>query len=243
MSYLFAVELRMATENAYSGRTKRGSVQVTQVRRALDVFFRGERNYIQGSLILHLAAQELVTQSGCDSDALRLQEAKFVTLMDHAIDISVAETPDPQATGSLKFSLGDRTLFVSIHPAERPRPPRRPDRPALISAFQETGRLSGEGRYEELANFDDAIAALVELNKALHARLDSRVTDIWFAGIRNADLAVTRSPFGPCGRIAVECSMERPWQERTLTLSRVKVLPDGHNQLAFEILFSYRLGR
>lgn len=215
---------------------------MAETRRALDVFFRGERNYIQGSLILYLAAQELASQTSAGSEALRLREAKFTTLMNHAIDISLATVPDPQAAGLLKFTRGGETTFVAIHPADRPQPPRQADRPALVTEMRETARLCGSGRYEQLGNFDEAIAALVELNKALHAGLDRQVRDIWFAGLKKTNLAVTRSPFGASGHLSVELLMERPWQERHLTLSRVQVSPDGDKPLAFEILFSYRLG-
>ena len=105
---------------------------------------------------------------------------------------------------------------------------------------------------KELANEDKvdvvvappylSISAVVELNKELHSRLGERILDIWFAGLRNARLAVARSPFGSSGHIAVDLMLERPSQERILTLSRVQVMPDSGKPLTFEILFSYRMG-
>jgi hypothetical protein len=215
---------------------------MSQERMPLEVFFRGERNYIQGSLILFLATQELAAHSGEASGEIFLREAKFNALMDHAIDISTSGIPDEGGTGLLKFSVAQEEAFVSIHPAERSAPPRHADRPGLIADVVETDRLCGRARYQELQNFDEAISAVVELNKELHSRLGERILDIWFAGLRNARLAVARSPFGSSGHIAVGLMLERPSQERILTLSRVQVMPDSGKPLTFEILFSYRMG-
>lgn len=209
-------------------------------RSPLDVFYRGERNYIQGSLIISLCAEKLTEMLPAEKHPVFLREAKFSALINQAVDYSFSAKPEHGGAGTLRFSTGDQDFIATIFAADQPSPPRRPDEVSRIVDLAEGARLCGEAGYRDLASFDDAISAVVELNKELHARLSDDLEDIWFAGLRNAELPVAGSPFGASGRITLDLMVERPWQDRILTLSQVAVHPDHCPPMTFEITYSSR---
>lgn len=203
----------------------------------LDVFFRGSRSYIQGSLIISRVAELVAGHCGSDTPTLLL-DAKFTHLMNSAIDVQLGSRPVEGGDGTLRLQRGAEVVHATVFATDAVAP-RRADRAVFDARIVESGRLSGTARYGGLGSFDDSLAFVVHVNKALHERLGDGVTDVWFAGLRNAVLPVQWQPFGEHGELSLDLRLERPWGERVLTLSQVRIAPHGGAPLQFEIIYSH----
>ena len=127
----------------------------------LDVYFRGGRDYIQGSIILsrtfdHLLSRDILSAGRNPV----LTSAKF-TSISHT-GIAYSETKEKHAIGSISFKDDDNGVTVYIYKTEN-MPVRIDEKPSLVTGSDFTARLEGKVQFTSAANFDQIIDAVRQL--------------------------------------------------------------------------------
>ena len=159
----------------------------------LGVFLNGSRTYVQGTQILARSAEAVFE----DGSGL-LRQATFHSITDRLVTL----TPADQAADLPAAPLGravyedaqGNALSVVWHAQDGAAP--RADRPLSCTwRRQDQGQahpLSARFALAGLTSGEDYLNALIQAIKGLHDALAEDVHDIWFTGLRRADI-----PMGP----------------------------------------------
>jgi hypothetical protein len=207
----------------------------------LDVFFRGRRTYIQGSLILSLTAAWPGLRLGLEGPVL-LHEAGFTSLVDHGVR-AVLDADGAGGFGTARFSVGGASRTVRFVAVDDTSPPRVGDEPTRLESLAIAEGLNGEAVAAVGGGFGDFLCAVVEANKRIHERAADGVYDVWFTGLRKA--AIPTDPRGLPERVRLVFTslMQRRHENQRQSLSRVEVLGDGNAQVVppFLCTFAYKV--
>lgn len=160
----------------------------------LDVFLNGERTYVQGTQMLARAAEIL------DGEDVMLEAAGFHEITDQNVGILVRESVEDQLEGTLgsaTFRHSDgaaRKVFFVALPGTAPRMTVPPHCSYDRTPGSGEEPLSGDFAVASLQVPEDFFDALIQAVKQLHEGLGAGVRDIWFTGLRAAQIPVT-APF------------------------------------------------
>ena len=148
---------------------------------ALDVYFRGGRDYVQGSLILSRTFEHLVSRNILSAKRNPvLTSAKF-TSISHT-GIAYSETKEKNSIGSVSFKDDENRTTVHIYKTDT-MPVRIDEKPSLVTDSNFTAPLEGTVWFKSSANFDQIIDAVVQCTKLAHSKMEEGLYDIWFTGI------------------------------------------------------------
>ncbi len=211
----------------------------------LPVFFRGKRTYIQGSVILSLAAQTMVSEGFIkDLSNAKLVKVKFNQISDKGVKLlTPGSTPTVNdiVLGEASFKDGGDVLNIHFIEDTPVTPPRENDRPSLMQNFTIAEPLIGGCDYKINATLDDLLAAVVEVVKALHADLSDDVYDIWFTGFSGAAYPLDPKAIATRGTIAVRNIMKKNAPDFIQTLFRITLSDEKSNKpSAFMLTFAYK---
>ena len=214
----------------------------------LPVFFRGSRTYIQGSVILSLAAQALIDEGFIkDLGSAKLLKAKFNQISDKGVKLlapgaSLGDNDVVLGEATLKDDSG--VLTVQFIEDSDVTPPREDDRPSLIDDYTITEPLNGSCAYAIDATLDDLLASVVEVVKALHADLSDDVYDIWFTGFSGASFPLDPSHIAKTGSISVRNMMKKNAPDFIQTLFRITMSDEKSDKpSAFMLTFAYKTSK
>jgi hypothetical protein len=211
----------------------------------LDIFFRGKRPYIQGSLILSAAAA-LLCQAGSKDTGhdLTLIKAKFSNITDKGLilsDEASAPHADAALIGDASFRGGDGVKTVYFFEDKTVVPARRDDRGSLLTNLTITEPLNGTASYDILPSIDELLGAIVEAVKALHQALGKTVYDVWFTGFSGAKLPTTAVDISTTGTLTIKNMMRRGTEEQYQTLFRIELNQDNQDApQSFMLTFAYK---
>ena len=210
----------------------------------LDVYFRGGRDYIQGSLILsrtfdHLLSRDILSAGRNPV----LTSAKF-TSISHT-GIAYSETKEKHAIGSISFKDDDNSVTVYIYKTEN-MPVRIDEKPSLVAGSNFTARLEGKVQFTSAANFDQIIDAVVQCTKLAHSKMEDGLYDIWFTGIAKTQFPLLPN-FGDAkeidGVLEQEPLLMREHDGFFQTLCKVSLLLGDNDPFNFNISYAYKKKR
>ncbi|MBM7069029.1 hypothetical protein [Actibacterium sp. 188UL27-1] len=169
----------------------------------LTVVLNGSRSYVQGTQMLARAAEALSS-----SGDVALRQAVFQNITDHGVAMTVlgpSDTPPTDAIGRAQFADADGTQ-INVSFEKQPGIAPRGDIPAGCkwSLINGAGNHPLDAEYElaGLKTGEDVLVALIQTIKERHQTLAGDVTDIWFTGLRRADLQMAHFP-APDGTLKI----------------------------------------
>lgn len=212
----------------------------------LPVFFRGKRNYIQGSMILSLAAEKLIAEGIIqDIESAKLIKAKFNQITDKGVKLLVADQHDKKddiILGEASFSENSNSLKVYFIEDTQNTPPQEEDRSSLIQNFTITEELNGTCVFTIEPTLDDKLASIVEVVKTLHSDLSNDVYDIWFTGFSGANFPLNSQNISTSGKITVKNVMKKKTPDFIQTLFRITIdEPESGMSSSFMLTFAYKM--
>jgi hypothetical protein len=211
------------------------------MRAGLEVFFRGERDYIQGSLLLSqaVAAWEAATPRGAPRP-WALTRADFRSIArGHCLvtDEAPAAGEAPRASLRLRLDDGSRCTLHVLDDPERSEPPRRAaDRPPLVESFEATGRLAARLSLGPIGSFDDLVAALVQTGRRLYVENFPGARRPWILSFYDLTLPVDPAPFARGARVTVGFEGERRAGPRTVTAHHLWLEGEGAPPVSLRML-------
>lgn len=207
----------------------------------LPVYFRGDRNYIQGSLILSRVCTDLVEKGAISPlDDVVMTSAKFSEISNSGIAYS--NTKDKHSIGSVSFVAGDQKILVYIYKSDN-IPNRVEEKPSLITNSRFKAPLDGTVWFKSAGSFDQIIDAIVQATKLAHKRIADDLYDIWFTG-----LGKTKFPIFPftdisqdiVGVLEVKPLLSRQNENVFQTLSRVTLSLGENEPFGFNVSYAYK---
>jgi len=203
----------------------------------IDVFFRGDRPYIQGSLVLSQAARIAFDGFG---DGF-LVSAKFSQIITCGVEVAPSGEGSGEAFGEAQFRTVDGERHkLEFFACKAVEPPRRPDRGSTLTSFSDDGNLNASAAFSIAPELDDLLAAVVETTKKAHERLPASVYDVWFTGFRGAHLPLNADLIPQSGQIVIENRVRRGdgGSYQTLFNARIESAAEAHE---FLLSFAYRV--
>jgi len=202
------------------------------------LFFRGDRHYIQGSLIITRAAAYL-SAALPDLAGVTVREAKFNRILDRAAAFTL-DVPDAErAVAEVRFA-GPRGT-VSIYLVERAgsAPERVADSPKVISAIGRNG-LSATARFDAgPPSLDGVLRGAVELQKfAIEAGIPGS-REIMFLALFDASLPVEDAACSGRGSIVIRNVAHRPQSRPPSTISQFTIEDELGRSCGGKLVFSY----
>lgn len=211
----------------------------------LPVFFRGKRTYIQGSLILSLAAERLRSEGLIKSlPTAQLLKSKFNQISNKGvIFLPSGECPldNDVVLGEAIFKEDGQIHSVSFVEDNKISPPHEVDRHSLIQRLEVGKPLNGSCDYAIEASLDALIASVIEAVKALHTKLSEDVYDIWFTGFSGAEFPMDTKKIVTQGNIIIKNLMVKRVGKQFQTLFRVTINDSIPAQTStFMLTFAYK---
>lgn len=205
------------------------------MRQDLDVFFRGSRPYIQGSLILSQAAAVASERW----QATELCDAKFSSIVEQAVFVSDAQDASkPFGDATFRDAQGD-TSRLRFYAVVDSAPPHRDDRGSCLTEFEHDGELNARSTFRIEPDLDNLLAAIVETTKTAHEKLPGDIRDVWFTGFRGARFPTEQTRIPASGTIEVKNRMRRGANQQFQTLFDTVVhWADGSSD--FLLSFAYK---
>lgn len=211
------------------------------MRAGLELFFRGERDYIQGSLLLSQAVA--AWEAGTPASAPRpwaLTRADFRSVS-HAHCVVTDEPPapgeTPRALLRLRCDDGSKCTLRVLDDPDRPEPPPRvADRPPLVESFEPTGRLVAKLSLAPIGSFDDLVAALVQTGRRLYLENFPGASRPWILSFYDLTLPLDPAPFARGARVTVGFEGERRAGPRTVTAHHLWLEGEGAPPVSLRML-------
>ena len=211
----------------------------------LDVCLNGARDYVQGTQLIARATELIAAKS---DTPLTVSAAAFQHITDRTVFLSRA-APDPDAatvgtvlgTLGLRGADGQESWSFIEGPDHAPRRDVPPDCAYALVPGSQSDVLSGRFEVSGLSGTESYLVALIQSVKKLHEGVSDSVTDIWFTGLRGADIPVGK-PF-PCsaGMLAVSYRRLMRRDEVWQSLLAVQLTdPDGAMVTKSAISFAFK---
>jgi hypothetical protein len=211
------------------------------MRSRLDVFFRGERDYVQGSLLLSQAVEACAaaTPPGAPRpEAITRADFRAITRA-HCLVTDERPGPGDAPCAKIRVRCEDgsrRTLHVLEDPGRPEPPPRVADRPPLVARFEATEGGGARLALHPLACLDDLTAALVQTGRRVYAELFPGARSPWILSFYDLALPVDPAPFARGARVTTACEGRRTAGPRTVTTHRLWLEGEGAPPLSLRML-------
>lgn len=158
---------------------------MTNSCRKLDVFLRGQRDYVQGTQIIARAAETLT------SGDWRFERSGFSRITEKLVRISETSVSD-QAIGVVGFADSDgKTHELHIVETDILAPVR--DLPMPVAAERCADGVDGQTIYDfaDVSAFEDMLNVIVIAIKNEHRVRFENCVNVWLTGLRNFKLPVS----------------------------------------------------
>lgn len=210
----------------------------------LKLFFRGNRDYIQGALVIGRLAEYLYLKG--HTDRLRLTSCKFTILIETGVRAFFSEQTGQIASCTLQFKSGDNDLHQFwLYPDIKTRPPRVEDTSSLLNidslSISKENPLSGSVEFHGCQDFEKLLLNLFAFNKRMHLESSSGVHTVLFTGIRGASVPVSRA--FSSGKFEIENRIKNGANGQIQSLSLVTISPKDEtlDALKFQMSFGYSI--
>jgi hypothetical protein len=157
----------------------------------VDVFLRGERDYVQGTQLIARASAFLAEEGA------HLSQATFHRITSHrvALQLLSAVVPGDEVIGQVQFDGAHAVSGLAFLELPQPAPRTSAGMGVVIEGSEFEAPLHGVYRFAlEIGDLESVLNVLVQSIKALHERLDPGVHDVWFTGMRRFPLPVRGWP-------------------------------------------------
>ncbi len=151
----------------------------------LEVILNAGRNYVQGSQMLGRVSEKVAAPD------TRLKSAAFRRITDRQVSMLRLDTgvAEPEgALGTIEYATSESSVRVALLEGEQLAP--EGDLPPNVTWTKTTGQAALTADYElsGVHDLEDFVVAFVQTIKEEHAALNDEIRDIWFTGLRNANL-------------------------------------------------------
>jgi len=216
----------------------------------LDIFFRAQRYYIQGSLLVPVALRTVARlASDRRFDGAIIQSVNFHSIIDHACTVGWDEGDDFAAgaekaiiTTSDPDGSSPRTLRLYRNDQDSGQPPRRSDTERLVGEV----RLDGEGHGWASLDIGDQcdpleafLRGMVEFNKSLYELRYPGCRDIIFAGLFASSVPASAIGLEPAGKLEFRQLSQRRGMRRTSAISETRFLGNQDSTFSASVIFSF----
>ncbi len=197
------------------------------VNSPLNLFFRGDREYIQGSLIIEEARlwlEECTTVAIVELISAELREIVCEKCV-------VSQTPDAMQVspvGKVKFksmdgSLNEVYIFRS-EPAETV--PRIADSQKQISNFEQfedeaNSVYTARANFVFDGDFSSFLMACIEFSKEAHVNAFPGCKDVWFSGIRSGTIQTILPKTDKAKKMTISIQYVRNLGQHSLSISKM----------------------
>jgi hypothetical protein len=178
------------------------------MRERLELFFRGERDYLQGSLIL---SQAVATFAGAlapgEPKPLTVAQASFRSITAcHCLVTDEKPPREAPAIASLRLRLeggGASSLWVVEDPDRPEPPPRMPDAPGLLRSCEGNADLSAKASLAPIASFDDLVSGLIQVIRGALSDFRPGARNVWLLSLTDMALPIDPTPFAHGARVTL----------------------------------------
>lgn len=206
----------------------------------LDCFFVGDRTYIQGSQIIQKVCENLTETN--PASKIFLTEAKFTSISDNEIFMSDAQEPSLEKIGFIEFTINETCKLIHIYTNTNRIEKRVEDAPGFKFNFESQDQLNGELKFSTSeSSFQLLLCTIIAANKKLHNDLSDSTHDIWFTGIRKAQLNTLDNANAKEGKIILK-HMMTVGKSTHQTISEVTIASSSSSTSfnSFIISFAYK---
>jgi len=205
----------------------------------LEVFYRGNRAYIQGSLIISLV-YDYLTERNKDKD-IEIRRVKFKKILNGPLIISFS--PDQTKTlaiGEIITSIdGEKQIVYLAEDDLSVEIPKRCDNePSRLIEYENEGHMQSHAVFRPVETCDDLFCSLVETVKRSVSESFEAAKDVWFIGLQKSNIAFNENIQGMGGVLHVREGSETWHDNRVITSSNVVFEFDNNVSFGANILFS-----
>lgn len=218
----------------------------------LDVFFRAERGYIQGSLLVPQAIARANDAGALDLlSEPTIEAVNFREIIDHHCVVSWCDDSAAQLGPALgEILLGDQTrehrVRLRLHrdPSRSQSPPRMPDTAKVIAPFENAEDGSATTKFTaDLPGLESFLRGVVEINKRHYEMRFADCQQIIFAALFNSNLPANDERFPAAGTFRLEPLSARSDSSKTSAISRTTLVSDSSPELSAMIVFTFMEAR
>jgi len=213
------------------------------MRERLDLFHRGDRDYLQGSLILSQAVAAFARTHGPDEPRpVAVTRASFRAIARRHCVVVDAAPPDGASLASALLRLdggGVRSLFVVEDEGRPEPPPRMPDPPGLVLGWEGGEALSAKASLSPLDSLDALVSALVQVDRRAFADARPWARNVFLLSIFDTALPLELEAFARGARVVVSLEHHRRTGERNVIVQHVVLEGEGAPPLALRMMCSW----
>lgn len=215
-------------------------MQENRTSQTLDLTLNGARDYVQGSQILAQTARKLSVYG-----VRTLRQATFSKITDRLVLMDVLEhnavLPD-NTIGTALFD-GDTEKPIRVAWRETDRPAPRVDLPLRCHWEYRGGNhfnpLNAEFLLSRMRDPSDFLDGLIQTIKLCHSALSNDVYDIWFTGMRRANIQVNEFPTSE-GLLTIKCDRIIGKDNAYQSLQHAKLTNRNDSILEAFVSFSFK---
>lgn len=209
-----------------------------EIAQPVDVFFRGGRNYIQGSLITSRVLETLTQHHG--RETIGVERVRFKTIKDTRVAIVSTASGGLNVFGDIFCSIDGSTYKFYLVEVDGPKPERIEDSPSQIIEYANNGHMSCVAKIRKPESFDEIMSAIIETVKKCVTKSFDGASDIWFTEMSHSNLKILDSSLSNDDIvITVVNEAELIRMNRIMTRSNVKINFGNSNFRNAKIVFTH----
>ncbi|MGH1417082.1 MAG: hypothetical protein ACRBB0_26600 [Pelagimonas sp.] len=208
----------------------------------LDVILNEGRKYVQGTQLIARGGEALAAK-GLLADGAVVHAAGFHSISDRTVSLRVGASQDGDETlGTISFRTASGEKTDASFVAGSSKAPDGNVPPQCKFRLKEaSGPLDATFHLEGVSDTEQFLVALIQTVKVRHEMLTDTVSDVWFTGLRGADIPLSR-PF-PVAQGHLSISFRRMMQSdnrwQTLLSFDMKD-PEGARILRGTLTFAFK---
>lgn len=206
--------------------------------KVLGVYFRGSRDYVQGSLITSLALDAVAQHF--QGVPVGVKRARFKSIQTQAVGLVSQLPKDMDTFGDMVCAVGEGKEKFYLVEIEGDELERREDRLSQIVHYENRGHMACAVKIRHPQTFDDIMSAIVETVKRCVTTSFEGAQDVWFtemagANLQEADFELCHDDIG----LFVESDGELIRGDRVLTRASVTIDFGNDNRRSAKIGFTH----
>lgn len=208
----------------------------------LDVFLNGTRDYVQGTQLIASAARAMTKSGHLDAPAT-VQAAAFHAITDRTVSLDLGQPADTaNVMGSVTFlTLKNEKRHAHFIAGDDQAP--RANLPPLCTyrLAEASGPLDAVYAVDGVSNTEQFLIAFIQAMKERHQALTQTISDIWFTGLRGANIPVAEHFPAQNGTMSLSLRRLMSVRDRWQTMMRFSMdFPDGRRLLEGTSTFAFK---
>jgi len=210
------------------------------MKQRLDLFYRGGRSYVQGSLIASTACHWLSDASG--QAPVSLERIRFKRISQGHLVLSDQSPSKEEALGDIVVHQNGERLRFFLAEIQDEELSRYEDDASRLLDYGFDGALCCHSTAQPPSNLDDLLSAIVETVKQCVGETYPGASDIWFIGLQDGAISTHGAAYdGKPVEIIAEHGMENDQGERRLTRHAIRLVTASGETWTANIIFACRL--